>query len=287
MKPLSQLDLPGKLLFSMFLLVLSCGFVVAELYLHHTTEFADGKPGLGMDDITAQFHGKGTPVLKLKVLGSMKKYFSESQSADNLKKDEEEDIARIVAWVDKGAPEAEYEVKKTKEMSEDDFSAKKKVSISAILSNRGCIDCHARDSVMRHNMHDYPLETYADVMQYGVTEKGMDTGRLLALSHIHLLGMGMMFMLLGLAVSLTQWPVWLRAALIVGAHSSILLDIFGWWGVKWFGAPLSPVVMAGGVLMGVSFGISVFISYWDLWIRKPKAEGKHSKPDTVLHSPEV
>ena len=69
----------------MFLVVLSCGFAVAHLYLDHTTEMADGKPGLTMDDITAQFHGDRTKTtLKKQVLGGMKKFFQEERDASKL-----------------------------------------------------------------------------------------------------------------------------------------------------------------------------------------------------------
>lgn len=264
MKPLCELDYPWKLLISMFLIVLTSGFVVAELYLKHTTEFADGKPGLGMDDITIAFHGNGVPLLKRKVDtgGSMRKYFSLTESADALKPDEIKDIQRLIAWVDKGAPESEYKI-------ED--KEKKGESIETILSMHGCVDCHSKDSNMRHNMHDYPMESFAEVSKFTSKDSsGMDTGRLLSLSHYHLIGMGMMFLCAGAAVALTLWPKWLRAALVVGGQLSILLDIFGWWGVKWYGAPLSPVVMAGGALMAACFFASVGAAYWDLWIRRPK-----------------
>ena len=261
---LSQLDFPWKLLITLFLIVLSSGFVVSELYLKHTTELADGKPGLSLDDITIQFYGSETPKLKTQVLGGMKKYFTESQDVTKLKPDEQADIDAVVMWIDRGAPESEYEIKDDKE--------KNKGTVSYILNMRGCIDCHAPDSTMKGNKHDSPLDTFEHVSKFTKRDQGMDKGRLLSLSHIHLLGMGMMFLLLGAAVAMTQWPVWLRSALIVGGQSSILLDIFGWWGVKWYGACISPVVMASGALMALSFGVSVCVALYDLWLRKPRVE---------------
>jgi hypothetical protein len=91
------------------------------------------------------------------------------------------------------------------------------------------------------------------------------------LSHVHLLGMGMMFLLAGAAVALTVWPKWIRCALIVGGLSSILFDIFGWWGVKYGGSAWSPVVMVSGILMAASFGGSVFVAMYDMWMRKRQA----------------
>ncbi|MEI6234947.1 MAG: hypothetical protein WCT04_17970 [Planctomycetota bacterium] len=265
MKPLCELDLPWKLLVTSFLIVLSSGFLMAELYLQHTTEMADGKEGMSMDDVVITFHGSDMPKLKQQIYGPMKKYFTESQDVSKLKADELADIEKIAAWVDKGAPKDEFQYEDRE---------KNKTSISMILNLRGCVDCHAADATMRGNKHEVPLDTFDGV--YKVAQKNpkpvpIDKGRLLSLSHIHLLGMGMMFMLLGIVVASTKWPVWLRASLIVGGHLSILLDIFGWWGVRQYGAPLAPVVMVGGGLMAASFGLSVAGSMWDLWIRKVKA----------------
>lgn len=258
---LSQLDFPWKLLVSAFLIVLSSGFLMAELYLKHTTELVDGKEGLSLDDITIQFYGDETPKLKSQVLGGMKKFFSATEDVRNLKPDELADIDKIVAWVDRGAPEAEYEVKDDKE--------KNRGTISHILNMRGCIDCHAPDASMKGNKRDSPLDSFMGVSKFTKRNMGIDKGRLLSLSHIHLLGMGMMFLLLGAAVAMTEWPVWVRGWLIVGAQFSILLDIFGWWGVKFYGAPMSYAVMASGVLMAICFLGSVLVSFYDLWIRKP------------------
>jgi len=63
--------------------------------------------------------------------------------------------------------------------------------------------------------------------------------------------------------------------------SSVLLDIFGWWAVKWWGAPLAPMVMFSGILMAVSFGGSVFVSMFDLWLRP---RGPKHPPVIVDHT---
>ena len=95
--------------------------------------------------------------------------------------------------------------------------------------------------------------------------------------------MGMMFLLAGVAIAATRWPSWMRCALIVGGLSSIMLDIFGWWGVKWYGAPLAPVVMAGGILMTLSFTGSVFFAMWDMWITGRRST--HTEGPVLIQPP--
>ena len=108
MPTLSSLSLPWKLLITLFLIVLSSGFVVSELYLMHTTEMADGKPGMSLDDITFTFYGDKTRTrLKSQALGPMKKYFSSEEEPEKLTADEQADMQKLIAWNDAGAPEAE------------------------------------------------------------------------------------------------------------------------------------------------------------------------------------
>jgi hypothetical protein len=265
MTPLHTLELPWKLLITLFLIVLSSGFVVSEMYLMHTTKVsADKSEFVGLDDITLTFYGdpKGTR-LKHMVLGPMKKYFSDDE-AETLKPAEQHDLDAVVAWSDNKAPELEYWDPKEK--------AEKPAQIFNIFYTHNCFNCHAPDATMKGNKKDSPLDTYAGVSKFTKPNTGMDKGRLLMLSHVHLLGMGMMFLLAGAAVAMSVWPKWIRCALIVGGLSSILFDIFGWWAVKYGGGAWSPVVMLGGAMMAASFGGSVFVAMYDLWIRKTPAE---------------
>ncbi len=263
MTPLHSLDTPWKLLVTLFLIVLSSGFVVSELYLQHVTEMADGKAGLSMEDITLTFHGdKRQTTLRKQVLGGMKKYFSSDGEPEKLTPEEQADLAAVLAWNDAGAAEAGYW---NPELKDKDTNQK---AVMNILFNHSCFDCHAPDATMKGSKKDSPLDTFAGISKFTRPDLGMDKGRLLMLSHVHLLGMGMMFLLAGAAVAASVWPRWVRCALIVGGLGSILLDIFGWWGVKYGGAAWSPVVMVSGILMAACFGGSVFVALYDLWLRK-------------------
>jgi hypothetical protein len=261
MTTLTNLNLAWKMLISMFLLVLSSGFVVAHLYLEHTTEMADGKPGLTLDDITLQFYGDRTKTqLKKVVNGSMKKFFQDEHDLKKLSKKDHDQIDAVIAWNDAGAKEEGFwNIHK-----HDDPDTKYIVNIFADK----CSGCHGKDG---KKYDDAPLDTFVDVSKFTRGDEGIDKGRLLMLSHVHLLGMGMMFLLCGAAVALTQFPMALRCILIVGGFSSIVLDILGWWTVKYGGTSYAPVVMLSGGLMALTFGASVVLAFYDLWIRKVRA----------------
>ena len=256
MPTLSSLPLPWKLLITLFLIVLSAGFAVSELYLMHTAEMADGKEGMSLDDITITFHGDKTRTrLRSQATGAMKKYFSAEEEPDKLTDAEQVEFKTLLAWNDAGAPESEFWDKAEK--------SKKPGPIFTILDTH-CMSCHSPEGMKK----DDALDTFAGVSKFTEPDTGIEVGRLLMLSHVHLLGMGMMFLLVGAAVAMSSFPTWMRCTLIVGGLSSILFDIFGWWGVKYFGAGFSPIVMLGGVAMVGAFAGSVFVAMYDMWVRK-------------------
>lgn len=266
MKRLSEFELPHKLLITAFLIVLSVGFGTAQLYLLYTTEMADGKPGLGIDDITATYHGlPGQTTFKKFATGPMKKYFSESEDESKLTAAELADLNAILAWNDAGAKEAGYWDPELKDKTKDPKSA------YHILFSHGCLDCHAADSTMKGNKKDSPLDTFSNISKFTKPDTGMPVGRLLSLMHIHLIGMGLMITLVVTALSFTSWPKMLRCALVVGGEMAVIFDVCGWAAVKFGGASFSPVVMFGGGLMAACFGLSVALTLYDIWLKKHKA----------------
>lgn len=266
MKPLREFDLPHKLLITGFLLVLSSGFGVAQIYLRYTTSKADGVDGLGIDDITATYHGlPGNTAFKKNVLGAMNHYFSESQNpGEKLTAEEQADVDACVAWNNAGAKEDGYWDPELKEKTKD------KKYVYRILLNRGCLDCHAADATMKGNKKDSPLDSYTGMAKVLKPDTGMPVHRLLSLMHIHLLGMGMMITLVMTALSFTTYPSKYKTPLIVAGLTSVIFDVCGWAAVKFGGGAFAPIVMAGGAMMAGSFGLSVALTLYDIWLKKAK-----------------
>lgn len=255
MATLKTLELPHKVLATGFLVTLSCGFFVSHLYLHH--EIAGEKDTFvpSLKQIAVHFHGEpGTTRLKKMVQGPMKKYFSAGQDTKDLAPDEQKEFEAVIDWNDRGAPEAEYW----------DPASKSPGKILNIIYDR-CVDCHSPTATHKHAKKDSPLDTYPDIVKFTKEDLGMDEGRLLMLSHVHLLGMGLMFLGLGIAVALSGYGKGVRVALIAAGFASVLVDIGGWWAVKYFGPGWAWTVMAGGLLMGLAFGLGTLAALVDLW----------------------
>jgi hypothetical protein len=249
-----------KALLVLTLLVLSAGFATAEVYVMYSTERADGEPGLSLEDITLTFHGDPARTrLKAQALGPMKRYLSAQLTPEALTPDEQRDLDRLVAWSDAGAPEAEYWDPVEK--------AKRPGPILSLLNAHGCTGCHSAEG----KKSDAPLDSYAGISRFTHPDEGMDVGQLLRSSHTHLLGMGFLFVLLGVAVASTEAPRWLRGVLVVGGLASVLCDVGGWWAVKYLGGVASPLVAYGGGWMGLCFVTSVIVVLFDLLWRRGTA----------------
>ena len=270
MAQLHEFDLSRKLLVTMFLIVLSCGFATAHLYLDYTMAQVSAEKGKRKfvptsGDIVKHFHGSPDQTrLKTMALGPMKRYFQADEDHKPVVLDakEQADLDALVDWNDRGGPEGEY----WNPANHKDWR-----KIGLILGNNNCLDCHTRSPGRTDGKPDAPLDTYADIARFTKPDLGMDTGRLLMLSHVHLLGMALMFLGAALPLVFARWPASLRNGLIVCGFLSILLDIGGWWAVKWWGASAAWVVLAGGLLMGVTFGLSVLLALLDMWVMKRKA----------------
>ena len=104
---------------------------------------------------------------------------------------------------------------------------------------------------------------------------GADTGTSIAdlaeVSHIHLFGISIIFLLTGAIFALSETPICLRVSLVVVPYLSILMDIGSWWLTKYLDpAFFAYVVIAGGACMGLALAAQILIALWEMWIEPLK-----------------
>ncbi len=251
---LSRFLIPLKAVITAYLVVLSVGFGLSHVKLHMA--LGDGNTSLFPSTEVIAEHFRGEARLKRVVLNEMKPYFSASEDTQ-LKPNEQKKVDTVVDWVRRGAPEEEYW----------DKQSHAPAKILTILNDAGCIDCHSPNATRNGNKKDSPLDTYAAIQKFTEPGSKADVARLVTHSHIHLFGMSFIFLSIALPLAFTGWSVPLRTLLSVSGFASILLDVGGWWAVRYGGAPFVPMVMAGGTLMAASFGFGVLAVLTDLWLR--------------------
>ena len=98
-----------------------------------------------------------------------------------------------------------------------------------------------------------PLASFGAVRKVAKADTGTSLADLAEVSHIHLFGISIIFLLTGAIFALSETPIWVRVFLVVVPYLTILMDIGSWWFTKYLDpAFFAYVVVAGGACMGLA-----------------------------------
>jgi hypothetical protein len=221
-----------RVLFSSFLIMIGLGYLTAIFYLVLVDVDPHRARGMGVvTGIEMKYRGgDGISRLETALQGSM---------ADSIETDDRQQMLR---WIGRGAPEAGY------------------ADVKPIFEN-SCVACHNLQS----GRSTVPLTTYEEVREVTRIDTGLSIVQLARVSHVHLFGISIVFLLTGGIFSLSGTPSWLRISLVGIPYLAILADIGSWWITRY--EPLfAYVVVIGGAIMGLALAGQILISLWDMWI---------------------
>jgi hypothetical protein len=233
MMTLRRLPLPFRALFSCFLIVIGIGYLTALSLLF----LVDIKPNLGakksiVEDISEQYHGLPSDTrLERALKGPM-----ETMASPDERK-------RILNWIHTGATKKGY------------------AAVAPIFKNN-CVSCHNPQI----NRSLPPLTGYDEIKKLVKTDTGEDIVSLARVSHIHLFGISLIFMLTGGIFALSETPVYLRVMVVVIPYLTIIMDIGSWWLTKYLSPSFAYVVLIGGGGMGLALAAQILIPLWEMWI---------------------
>jgi hypothetical protein len=224
-----------RVLYTGTLVVLATGYLFAMIYIFTSHAGRDGNPALSVNDLIIAYSGsKSDTVLEAALKGPMRNMLPQGE------------LNEIVAWVRDG-------------VSEEAFHSK---GIDKIIENR-CLTCHDGS-----NPHIPNLKGFSNVAHTAEMDTGMDIFTLVRVSHIHLFGLTFIFFIVSSIFCHSYIkPLWLKCVIIVIPFLSILADIASWYLTKVF-TPFAWVVLISGGFMGVSFGIQLVVSLYQMWIYK-------------------
>lgn len=229
---LRTLPVTLRVLFSSFLVMIGLGYLTAIFYLLLVDVDPHRTMGMGLvPGIEMKYRGGGGSTrLETALRGSM---------ADNIETD---DLQKLLHWIHQGASEAGYE------------------DVKSIFENN-CVACHSPQS----GRPIIPLTTYEEVRKVTQIDTGPGFTQLARVSHVHLFGISIIFLLTGAIFSLSETPSWLRTSLVGIPYLAIFADIGSWWITRY--EPLfAYVVIIGGAIMGLALAGQILISLWDMWI---------------------
>ncbi len=231
---LRRLSFPTKGILSAYLLTIGIGYLIAILYLFLLE--AGPRQEVSLDMLQATIHkyygNRGTSRIEAMLHGSMRQYATVS------------DKKSISDWVDEGASEYGFQQVKP-------------------IFDRDCIKCHSPAS----RLGIPTLTTYAEVKKVTGTDLGESIRTLARVSHIHLFGISFIFLTTGFIFSLSNMNNYLKFASVTIPFLAIWLDIGSWWLTK-YKPVFAYTVIAGGLLMGLSLGIQIFFSLYEMWFKR-------------------
>ncbi len=229
---LNTLPASGKLLCTLFLICMGIGFVFSQLNVFLTYNRADGKTGFSLQDIVLTYYGQpGVLLVESKLNGTMR---------EHLENEYERNI--LIHWAKGGA---------VKEKSDE---------VKGIIIKR-CLRCHTAGG----DAAFAPFDTLSVVSNvFTRINNGISVPRLITLSHIHMISIGVIFALSGIIFLFTSINERLKMTLLIFPFGSLLMDVFSWWLTK-----LTPVfaitVFIGGIFTVIGFFIQFVISLLTMW----------------------
>ena len=224
-----------RVLFTCFLVTIGIGYIAAVFYLFLVDIDPHKRMGMSVPEgISMKYHGeRGNTRLEAALRGAM---------ADKLSTSERDAVLR---WVGNGAGSQGYE------------------SIKPLL-DKNCATCHNQGGSIS------PLTSYEAVRKVTQVDTGPGFDTLARVSHVHLFGISMIFLLTGGIFALSDVAGILRLLIIAIPYVAIWADIGSWWITKY--QPLfAYVVLIGGGLMGLALATQILISLWEMWFRRPVA----------------
>ena len=226
-----DISVSERILNTCFLLTVGIGYLVALANMYYTHQGYDGKAGLSIDDVMISYHGSNNQTR----LGTAINGIMES----NLKYRSDKEV--ILKWIQNGADEPEYDE-----------------TIAPIL-NRDCITCHSPS--VNPSLPD--LTRYAGVSEVAHAG-GATTPFLIRVSHIHLFGISFILFFIGKIFLLCDINVAVKRVAVVIPFAAMLMDVMSWFITKSIPS-FAYVVVASGALMGVSMGLQILLSIYQMW----------------------
>ncbi|MEQ1558692.1 MAG: hypothetical protein ABL933_07090 [Methyloglobulus sp.] len=242
-----DISVSERILNTVFLLTIGLGYLAALANLYYTHQGLDGKAGLSLEDIEISYHGSNTQTrLGTAIQGIME---------PNLKFKSDKDV--ILAWIHAGAHEKPYEE-----------------NIAPIL-NRDCIGWHSPS--INPSLPDLTNYKGVSIVAHA---GGATIPFLIRVSHIHLFGIAFILFFVGKIFLLYDMNIYIKRIAVVIPFAGMLLDVMSWFVTKSIPS-FAYLVIASGALMGLSMGLQVVISVYQMWFYtksisiKPSHQERH------------
>jgi len=273
---LARLSLAGKLVVTLFLLIVGPGYLcaTANIYLKH--QDADLEPGLTLDDLKRTFHGMEkeiTPDVKISVNSPMLEQVRPGgDMREYLDPGGETAIRALISWLEAGAIEADF--------AKGDLAEPGDPSAYQVIKDQ-CVECHHEDG---GDMEDMPFaedaesepqyEMVIDVAEPEITQEELGpqvltlapTGikELVHTTHAHIFTVPVFALIVAVLFLMTGLSPKMKVILAPLPLLATVLDIGGWWLAR-FSEPFIYVIAASGAIFGFTFALQILCILGSAW----------------------
>jgi len=231
--PLRNRSTNEKLLFSAFLILMGTGYLMALTLIYYTDSGLDGKPGLSIQDIADNYYGnRSGSRLEAAIRGPM---------ANQLKSINERN--EIVDWLKSGESKPQYQ------------------KVVQPILKQDCMQCHNPNSGLK--IPD--LSNYQNVLNVAKVDTGASIGTLVKLSHIHLFGIGLLLLSVGMIFKSTELHPVVKNIITITPFFAVFADILAWYLTKW-DPVYSYTIVVSGALLGLALAAQILIPLWQMWV---------------------
>jgi len=232
---LSHLSTSSKLALTLFSLIILIGLVVSSFYVNFSL---DTSPLFSLPSVEYIRLKYSSPPLKRALLTSMKKFITS---------DAERQI--VISWLDRGGYRSGYYE-----------------SVEPILQLR-CVPCHGQGTT-RANVS---LRNWGDLAPLALGH-GMSRESLVAQTHYHLFGIGVIILFSALLFSRLSVSEKLKASVISLSFLALIVDISSWWLARRYDVAVYAILAAGitMIFMVVLMNISALWAMWNSFGKKQK-----------------
>jgi len=192
----------------------------------------------------------------------VKAFFEKSQDWDDLKPDERKAIEpqreaerlALIAWVEAGAPKAQYEA--------DAFPLPPNFNLQNLPKEEQTVAAPLAPAAVGAKP---PRDPWKEAKRRQLSVEALTQS-----THAHLLTFSILWALTGLAFAFTRYPYAVRCVVAPVVLMAQVIDVWCWWLAR-LEPPAGPyfalAIMGTGTVVGVGLVLQIVLSVWDLYGR--------------------
>jgi hypothetical protein len=290
-RSLRSLPTAARLLLTMFVLLIAAGYLMALGNLYYRFEFADGRPGLSIDDFRAHFHGIDLPsesrpdgssdVAKSRMLEMVE---PGRKMHRYLAKGGDPAIRSLIGWLKGGAPRDAFEIAGTPADPDDPSPA-------AVIRKQ-CLRCHNAEAGEKQDTPYGPdlfTVDYDLVYKYAApgTGKGAAASivggagaasehvaaqsleQIFLVAHVHMLSMPVFALIVGGLFLLSGRPCVTRSIITIVPMAAMVIDFASWW-IARESMVFVHVTNVMGAVFGFFLAVQMLAVLGALWFGPPQ-----------------